>query len=172
MVLTVLVFNVLAFLSFYGLVGAVLVAIHRGMGVHKNVIEYDRGVAGMSAYRQVRSMPFQRCSARCWPWFITSSFYPGVLTKYAGYLCLGHILQPHARYDQAERLVPLSADPPRRAVNSTANHCLGCVWDHSREYVCQHPCRRVPMPPYQSRLGQLTHPRTDPVSFCPVKFKH
>ncbi|KAF2441169.1 hypothetical protein P171DRAFT_366918 [Karstenula rhodostoma CBS 690.94] len=45
-------FNVLAFLSFYGLAGAVLVAIHRGMGVHKDVIKYDRGVAGVTAYRQ------------------------------------------------------------------------------------------------------------------------
>ncbi|KAK7184162.1 integral membrane protein [Paraphaeosphaeria sporulosa] len=49
-------FNVLAFLSFYGLVGAVLVAIHRGMGVHVDVIVYDRGLAGVTAYRQVSSM--------------------------------------------------------------------------------------------------------------------
>lgn len=54
--LTVLVFNVLAFLSFYGLNSAVFVAIHRGMGVHKDVIEYDRGVAGVTAYRQVSSI--------------------------------------------------------------------------------------------------------------------
>ncbi|KAL1595728.1 hypothetical protein SLS60_009417 [Paraconiothyrium brasiliense] len=50
--LTVLVFNVLAFLSFYGLVSAVFVAIHRGMGVHLDVVEYERGLAGVIAYRQ------------------------------------------------------------------------------------------------------------------------
>lgn len=54
---SLLVFNVLAFLSFYGLVGAVLVATHRGMGVHLAVIEYDRGIAGVTAYRQVSLGP-------------------------------------------------------------------------------------------------------------------
>lgn len=51
------VFNVLAVLTFYGLICAVLIAIHRGMGVHMDVILYDRGIGGLTAYRQVSVLP-------------------------------------------------------------------------------------------------------------------
>lgn len=47
------VFNVLAFLSFFGLVSAVLFAIHRGMGVHVEIIRNERGSTGVTAYKQV-----------------------------------------------------------------------------------------------------------------------
>ena len=51
-----IVFNILAFLSFFGLVGAVFTAIERGMGVHISVILYERGVHGVTAYKQVSIM--------------------------------------------------------------------------------------------------------------------
>lgn len=52
-VLIRVVFNVLAFLSFFGLVSAVSVAIRRGMGVHMDVIRAERGTRGVVAYNQV-----------------------------------------------------------------------------------------------------------------------
>ncbi|KAJ4301085.1 hypothetical protein N0V90_003175 [Kalmusia sp. IMI 367209] len=45
-------FNVMAFLSFFGLVAAVFVAIDRGMGVHYTIIVHERGYKGAIAYQQ------------------------------------------------------------------------------------------------------------------------
>lgn len=50
------VFNILAFLSFFGLVSAVFIAIERGMGIHISVILYERGVNGVTAYKQVSAI--------------------------------------------------------------------------------------------------------------------
>jgi hypothetical protein len=54
--LMITVFNILAFLSFFGLVSAVFIAIERGMGIHISVILYERGVNGVTAYKQVSVM--------------------------------------------------------------------------------------------------------------------
>ncbi|KAF2876443.1 hypothetical protein BDV95DRAFT_625681 [Massariosphaeria phaeospora] len=45
-------FNVLAVLTFFGLAVAVLIATERGMGVHIEVVLFERGYKGLSAYNQ------------------------------------------------------------------------------------------------------------------------
>jgi hypothetical protein len=47
------VFNVLAVATFLGLAIAVFIAIERGMGVHVEVVLYERGFQGLSDYNQV-----------------------------------------------------------------------------------------------------------------------
>ena len=46
-------FNVAAVATFFGLAIAVFIAINRGMGVHVEVVLFERGLKGLSDYNQV-----------------------------------------------------------------------------------------------------------------------
>jgi hypothetical protein len=50
---SLLVFNVLAVLTFYGLSIAVFMAIKRGMGRHVTVVLFEGGLKGLGDYNQV-----------------------------------------------------------------------------------------------------------------------